>query len=330
MLTKELWSPGAGLFAASFIAIVPGYISRSVAGSYDNEGIAIFALQFTYYLWVKSVKTGSVFWSVMTALSYFYMVSAWGGYVFIINLIPLHVFVLLLMGRYSPRIFTSYTTFFILGLILSMQIPFVGFQPIRTSEHMAAVGVFALLMAVAFLKHLQTILSKSEFKKLFIIGGLLAAGLVFTTVVLLTITGVIAPWSGRFYSLWDTGYAKIHIPIIASVSEHQPTTWFSFFFDLHILVCAFPVGLWYCIKKINDERVFVVLYAISAVYFAGVMVRLMLTLTPVVCMLAGVAFSCLLEVFLKEETTTSKQSNEENEENSVEKKHMYDKVYFST
>ena len=48
----------------------------------------------------------------------------------------------------------------------------------------------------------------------------------------------------RFYSLWDTGYAKIHIPIIASVSEHQPTTWFSFFFDLHILACVFPAGLW--------------------------------------------------------------------------------------
>ena len=32
---------------------VPGYISRSVAGSYDNEGIAIFALMFTYFLWVS-------------------------------------------------------------------------------------------------------------------------------------------------------------------------------------------------------------------------------------------------------------------------------------
>jgi dolichyl-diphosphooligosaccharide--protein glycosyltransferase len=53
---------------------VPGYISRSVAGSYDNEGIAIFALQFTYFLWIKSVKTGSVFWAVAAALSYFYMV----------------------------------------------------------------------------------------------------------------------------------------------------------------------------------------------------------------------------------------------------------------
>lgn len=32
--------PGAGLVAAVMIAIVPGYISRSVAGSYDNEGSA--------------------------------------------------------------------------------------------------------------------------------------------------------------------------------------------------------------------------------------------------------------------------------------------------
>ena len=78
----------AGLLAAAFIGIVPGYISRSVAGSFDNEGIAIFALILTYAMWVKSVNTGSLFWSAICALSYFYMVSAWGGYVFIINLIP--------------------------------------------------------------------------------------------------------------------------------------------------------------------------------------------------------------------------------------------------
>lgn len=54
LLTRELWNQGAGLLAACFIAIVPGYISRSVAGSFDNEGIAIFALQFTYYLWVPA------------------------------------------------------------------------------------------------------------------------------------------------------------------------------------------------------------------------------------------------------------------------------------
>lgn len=111
-------------------------------------------------------------------------------------------------------------------------------------------------MAVSFLKYVQTILTKAEMRYFYMVAVLGAGSIVFFTVVLLTYAGVIAPWSGRFYSLWDTGYAKIHIPIIASVSEHQPTTWFSFFFDLHILVTTFPVGLWYCIKSINDERVF--------------------------------------------------------------------------
>ncbi|RXM28206.1 Dolichyl-diphosphooligosaccharide--protein glycosyltransferase subunit STT3B [Acipenser ruthenus] len=306
LLTRELWNQGAGLLAACFIAIVPGYISRSVAGSFDNEGIAIFALQFTYYLWV----------------------SAWGGYVFIINLIPLHVFVLLLMQRFSRRVYIAYSTFYIVGLVLSMQIPFVGFQPIRTSEHMAAAGVFALLQAYAFLQYLKDRLTKQEFQTLFFLGVSLAAGAVFLSVIYLTYTGYIAPWSGRFYSLWDTGYAKIHIPIIASVSEHQPTTWVSFFFDLHILVCTFPAGLWFCIKNINDERVFVALYAISAVYFAGVMVRLMLTLTPVVCMLSAIAFSNVFEHYLgddlKRENPPIEDSSDEDDKRSSG--NLYDKA----
>jgi hypothetical protein len=73
-LTKELATPGAGLVAAVMIAVVPGYISRSVAGSYDNEGIAIFCMLLTYYTWIKAVKTGSLSWSVLCALAYFYMV----------------------------------------------------------------------------------------------------------------------------------------------------------------------------------------------------------------------------------------------------------------
>jgi len=240
-------------------------------------------------------------WSTYAALAYFFMVSAWGGYVFIINLIPLHVFVLMLMGRFSDRLYVAYSTFFTLGLILSMQIPFVGFQPVRTSEHMASAGVFVLVQAYAFLKYLQTKLSKAQFKIYLLAGSAAVAGLVFFTVIILTQLGYIAPWSGRFYSLWDTGYAKIHIPIIASVSEHQPTTWFSFFFDLHILVAVYPIGLWLCIKQVNDERVFIALYAITASYFAGVMVRLMLTLTPVVCVLSAVAFSELFAQSWKED-----------------------------
>ena len=62
----------------------------------------------------------------------------------------------------------------------------------------------------------------------------------YKTMLFLNIKPEIAPWTGRFYSLLDPSYAKNHIPIIASVSEHQPTTWSSFYFDLQMLVFLFP------------------------------------------------------------------------------------------
>jgi dolichyl-diphosphooligosaccharide--protein glycosyltransferase len=56
--TKEVTGRSdSGLLSALFIAVVPGYISRSVAGSYDNEGVAIFALVITFYLFIKAVNT---------------------------------------------------------------------------------------------------------------------------------------------------------------------------------------------------------------------------------------------------------------------------------
>ena len=77
------------------------------------------------------------------------------------------------------------------------------------------------------------------------------------------------------------------------------------------------------LQNINDERVFIVLYAISAVYFAGVMVRLMLTLTPCVCILAAIAFSKLFSIYLKEDEAAKEA---EDPETSEKNGRLYDKV----
>ena len=297
LFTSELKDEAAGLLAAAFLGIAPGYISRSVAGSYDNEAIAIFLLMFTFYLWIKALKQGSATWASLTALFYFYMVAAWGGYVFITNMIPLHAFVLLLMGRYSSRLYIAYSTYYVLGTLASMQVPFVGFQPIRTSEHMSALGIFGLLQLVAFAEFVRGYLPSKQFKLLVgvAIGFMFVLGLV--GLVFLTVSGIIAPWTGRFYSLWDTGYAKIHIPIIASVSEHQPTPWPAYLFDLQFLMWLFPAGIYLCFQKLGDEHVFLIIYGIMASYFSGVMVRLMLTLTPCVCVAAAISVSSLLDKY---------------------------------
>lgn len=49
-------------------------------------------------------------------------------------------------------------------------------------------------------------------------------------------------YAGRSLSLLDPTYASKYIPIIASVSEHQPPTWSSYFTDINVMVstCTRP------------------------------------------------------------------------------------------
>lgn len=82
------------------------------------------------------------------------------------------------------------------------------------------------------------------------------------------------------------------------MSEHQPTAWPAYFFDLNWLIWVFPAGLFWCFRWLRDEHVFVIIYAVFAAYFSGVMVRLMLVLTPVVCVSSAIALSKLLEAYL--------------------------------
>lgn len=299
-LTCDIKDEKAGLLAAAFIAIVPGYISRSVAGSYDNEAIAITLLMLTFMFWIKSIKLGSMFHATFAGLCYFYMVSAWGGYVFITNLIPFHVFILILMGRYDSKIYVAYTTWFIIGTIASMQIPFVGFLPIKSNDHMSALGIFGLLQICAIGNYIKSKmnLQKEKFRVIMIVSLCLLSIIGIFGLTVLTWLGFIAPWTGRFYSLWDTSYAKIHIPIIASVSEHQPVAWPAFFFDNHFLIWLFPAGVFLCFLDLQNEHVFIIAYSVLCSYFAGVMVRLMLTLTPVICIASAVTLSKLFDIYL--------------------------------
>jgi len=191
-----------------------------------------------------------------------------------------------------------------------MQITFVGFQAVQSSEHMAALGVFGLMQLHAGLNWIRSLLSPDSYKRFFRFALISIGALLGTAFAAATATGYISPWTGRFYTLLDPTYAKEHIPIIASVSEHQPTTWASFFFDLHCLVFLFPVGLYFCFKKLTDANIFIICYGITSVYFSGVMVRLMLVLAPVACILAALGVSGTLETYaryIKPSKTKSKE-----------------------
>lgn len=297
---KEAWTSDAGLFIAAFLAITPGYISRSVAGSYDNEAVAIFAMLLCFLFWIKAVKTGSAMWSGICALSYFYMVASWGGYIFIINLIPFHVLVLIACGRYSSRLYVAYSCWYPLATLLSMTIGFVRFQPVSSPEHAGAFGVFLLLQAAALFLYLQENLPKKQFRYvLWVIALVALAGV--GVLVLLASLGYIPFLTSRFKMLVGS---TSNIAIVNSVSEHQPTAWGTFFLDMHVTLVLTVPGMYFCFKSLSDANIFLLLYLVFISYFSSIMVRLMLVISPITCIIGGIGLSeILLDLFRPRKNT---------------------------
>ena len=91
-------------------------------------------------------------------------------------------------------------------------------------------------------------------------------------------------------TLIDPTYAKNHMPLIASVSEHAPSMWVNYWNDLNVLIFLIPIGFYYTlVHKVTHGKLFIAMYAIFATYFSSVMIRLVLVLAPAACIMAGIS-----------------------------------------
>lgn len=50
-------------------------------------------------------------------MAYLYMVMSWGGYSFIINLLPIHCLACIFTGRLSHRLYVAYAPLIVMGTI---------------------------------------------------------------------------------------------------------------------------------------------------------------------------------------------------------------------
>ncbi|GJU36193.1 dolichyl-diphosphooligosaccharide--protein glycosyltransferase subunit STT3A [Tanacetum coccineum] len=194
----------------------------------------------------------------------------------------------------------------VLGTLLAALVSVVGFNAVTTSKHFASFLVFIVIHVVALAYYIKGILSPKMFKvaaTLVVSVGLVVGLAVVGVLVAVVASSPTKGWSGRSLSLLDPTYASKYIPIIASVSEHQPPTWPSYFMDLNVLAFLVPVGIIVSsrcmLSPLSDASSFVILYLVMSVYFSGVMVQLMLVLAPAACIMSGIALSEAFEVFTR-------------------------------
>lgn len=218
----------AGLYSALFLAVVPSIISRGVAGSYDNEAVAIWAMMNTFYFWIKACNTGSILWSVLCTLNYFYMVMSWGGYNFVINMIPVFVLGTIFIDKFNMKIYVAYSVFYTLGSTMAMLITFVNFQVVRSSEHLASHITFLVINAFVIYDYFRKNLPANSVKSIINLASKLLVLMFLVMFLFLTMSGT-TKISGRVMTLIDPSYAKNHMPLIASVAEHSPSVWVNYF-----------------------------------------------------------------------------------------------------
>ena len=117
---------------------------RSVGGGFDNESVAITALCSTFYFWCRSLRDDSSWvWGVATGLAYINMAAAWGGYIFVLNMIGVHASLLVVFGRYTKKLCYAYSLFYGIGTLGAMQVPVIGTTPLRSLEQLGPCQSFS-------------------------------------------------------------------------------------------------------------------------------------------------------------------------------------------
>jgi dolichyl-diphosphooligosaccharide---protein glycosyltransferase len=309
----------SGVLASLVMSIIPAHIMRSVGGGYDNESVAISALCLTFVCWMYSLtgpdKKGSLF-GILTGLAYVCMVATWGGYIFLVNLIGLHAFLLVAMGRFSNKLYWAYTTWYIIGTLGAIQVPVVGWTPLKSLEQMAPLGVFGLMQLLqlceqpAFLKLFKvdadTITSAQRFK---VRSQVFTAAAVGASVVVAVLwpTGYFGPLSSRVRGLFVT-HTRTGNPLVDSVAEHQPASPQAFWQFLHYACHTAPIGFVIVLfssvikpffkppkegDRSTDAMVFLVVYAVVSYHFSTKMNRLMLLMGPISASLTGIALNLM-------------------------------------
>jgi dolichyl-diphosphooligosaccharide---protein glycosyltransferase len=289
------------VFAAGIMSIVPAHLLRSIGGGYDNESVAVTAMVLTFSSWVLSMRehvslTQTILFGILTGFFYFYMVAAWGGYVFVLNLIAAHAGFLVLIGRYSSKLHRAYTAFYIVGTALAVQVPVVGWTPLKSLEQLSALAAFGglQLLEICQVLRIRRKLNRKKTLELYAAVFGSAAAVVLILVYIVAPTGYFGPISSRVRGLF-VKHTKTGNPLVDSVAEHQASSPGAYFQYLHDVCYIAPVGLVFtCLAYWNDPSSFLLVYSAAAYYFSHRMVRLILLTGPIASVLGGI---CLGRMF---------------------------------
>ena len=241
------------------------------------------------------------------------MVATWGGYVFVLNMIGVHAAILVAMGRFTTKVYLSFSLFYVIGTALAIQIPVVGLTPLKSLEQLSCLVIF-IIYQVLFIAEKQVkkrkLSGKDAWKSrrdTYLFAGI--SGMILIAFFLPS--NYFGPISSRVRGLF-VRHTKTGNPLVDSVAEHQPAKSNAYYQYLHQLCMFAPFGFSVVMVYFGDSPSFLCAYAAAAYYFSRKMVRLILLAAPICSILAGIAAGRILvwslqQIFNSNDTTNEKK-----------------------
>jgi len=294
-LGKDVAGKTAGLLSAFFLALTPSHISRTSAGFFDDETVGIGAILLFAFLFLRALdqdrpQKHSMIYAITAGLTLGYITASWGAALYPIAMATLFVFILIILRRYSSRLLTSYSITFGLGLFLAINVPKLSLGYLKSWAILPIAGVFALLCLSEAVKVMKT----AKWKLILVVSFL---AVILVGFLALSYFGYVGSIAGKFLSVIDPTQ-RASSEIYQSVQEHRLTAWGSIYYDFGVGVFFFALGLFFAVRDLTNRNLFIVVFGVTALYFASSMVRLTILLAPVFCVLMAVGIVSLLRPFV--------------------------------
>jgi len=295
---RDIGGKAVGLFSAFFLALSSPYISRTSLGFFDDETVGIFGILLFIFFFLRSIDSErslrtSVSYALAGGLSLGYLFSSWGAARYPLGITLIFVLVLLVIRRYSTRLFISYGTTFGVALLIATMVPKLGVTFLTEPTVLAVAGMFLVLGIYEMSRRIKT----SKNKMIFVVGLLALIGVLFFA---LSSLGLIGGLEAKFWAVINPGARVGESTIqqlVQSVQEHRPATWGSMYFDLGVGILFIPVGLYFAVQNPTNRNIFLAIFGLTSIYFAGSIVRLTLLMAPAVSILWALALVQLIRPF---------------------------------
>jgi dolichyl-diphosphooligosaccharide--protein glycosyltransferase len=292
--SKDTWGKTVGLFSALFLALNGSYIGRTSLGWFDDETIGILAIVLFAFLFLRSLDdhrtwNSTVKYAIAAGLSLGYMFASWGASYYPLGLTALFAVLLLFLGRYSKRLLLSYSLALGSSLLIAVNVPKLSISFLFTAPVLAALFVLSLLCLWEIFRNTKT----TKWKFIYTVG--------FFAIISVALVAILGrgttPLMGKFLTVLNP-FERLLNPIVESVQEHRPPAWGSFYYDYGIGIFFIVIGIYFAARNPTNRNLFLVLYALTSVYFASSMVRLLVILAPSFSMLWAIGLVGVLRPFI--------------------------------